>query len=316
MCTTTPVLAYADFTRPFKLHTDASVLGLGTVLYQLHKSVGKVSNYASRFLNQSETKYFVHKIEFLCLKWAITEQFQEYLYRNNSDVYTDNNPLTYVLTTAKLDVVGHRWVTSLANYNFHLHYQSGRSNVEADALSRINWGKNDQTFPAEAIKAFVTAVVTGQGKDYIESIPCSHQAIESFTPPAPDDAQEVCKSLTMPKLHSSSDRSSSLDPLCNPNCMNTLDWLMVQAEDPVIHDTITWYGTKELHKSKDTDSPEMKQFLQQRGKLIMRNAILYHKNDTKDSECPDCNTMQLVLPTILRLQALKGCHDDLGHLGI
>ena len=26
--------------------------------------------------------------------------------------------------------------------------------------------------------------------------------------------------------------------------------------------------------------------------------------------------MQLVLPTTLRIQALKGCHDDLGHLGI
>ena len=26
--------------------------------------------------------------------------------------------------------------------------------------------------------------------------------------------------------------------------------------------------------------------------------------------------MQLVLPTALRLKALKGCHDDLRHLGI
>ena len=48
----------------------------------------------------------------------------------------------------------------------------------------------------------------------------------------------------------------------------------------------------------------------------MRNGILYHKNDTKESECPNQNTMQLVLPTVLRLQALKGCHNDLGHLGI
>ena len=48
----------------------------------------------------------------------------------------------------------------------------------------------------------------------------------------------------------------------------------------------------------------------------MRNGILYHKNDTKESEHPNWNTMQLVLPTTLRLQALKGCHDDLGHLGI
>ena len=92
--------------------------------------------------------------------------------------------------------------------------------------------------------------------------------------------------------------------------------MRVQAKDPVIHDLIQWYGTKELHKGKDTDSPEMKQILWQRGKLIRRNGILYHKNGTKESECPNQNTMQLVLPTALRLQALKGCHDDLGHLGI
>ena len=60
----------------------------------------------------------------------------------------------------------------------------------------------------------------------------------------------------------------------------------------------------------------MKQFLYQRGKLVIRNGILYCKNDTKEAECPDWNTMQLVLLTTLRLQALKGCHDDLGHLGI
>ena len=60
----------------------------------------------------------------------------------------------------------------------------------------------------------------------------------------------------------------------------------------------------------------MKQFLWQRSKLIMRNGILYHKNDTKESDCPDQNTMQLVLSTTLRLQGLKACHDDLGHVGI
>ena len=43
----------------------------------------------------------------------------------------------------------------------------------------------------------------------------------------------------------------------------------------------------------------------------MRNGILYSKNDTKESKCPDQNIMQLVLPSTLRLQALKGCHDDL-----
>ena len=88
MCTNTPVLAYADFTKPYKLHTYASVLGLGVVLYQLHESVEKLISYASRSLTQSETKYPVHKLEFLCLKWAITEQFNEFLYQNTFDVYT------------------------------------------------------------------------------------------------------------------------------------------------------------------------------------------------------------------------------------
>ena len=81
LCTTTPILAYADFGKPFKLHIDASVLGLGAVLYQVHDGVEKVISYASRSLTKSETKYPVHKLEFLCLKWAITEQFHEYLYK-------------------------------------------------------------------------------------------------------------------------------------------------------------------------------------------------------------------------------------------
>ena len=86
------------------------MLGLGAVLYQVHKGVEKVISYISRSLTQSETKYPVHKLEFLCLKWAITEQFHKYIYGNTFNVYTDDNPLMYVVTTAKLDAMEHRWV--------------------------------------------------------------------------------------------------------------------------------------------------------------------------------------------------------------
>ena len=160
--TTTSILAYADFGTPFKLHTDASVLALRAVLYQVQDGVEKVISYASRSLIRSEAKYPVHKLEFLCLKWAVTEQFHAYLYGNTFDVYIDNNPLTYVLTTAKLDAMGHRWIAGLANYNFHLHYKSGKSNVEADALSRIDWEKCDETIQADSIQVIVTAAITGQ----------------------------------------------------------------------------------------------------------------------------------------------------------
>ena len=49
---------------------------------------------------------------------------------------TDNNPLTYVLTSAKLDAKGQRWIASLSGYNFSIKYRSGKKNFDADGLSR------------------------------------------------------------------------------------------------------------------------------------------------------------------------------------
>ena len=133
-------MAYANYQKPFKLHTDASENGLGAILYQKQDSdTERVIAYASRTLSKSERNYDTHKLEFLALKWSITEIFHEYLYGRHFEVYTDNNLLTYILTTVKLDATGQRWVASLANYNFKIFYKSRKLNVEADALSYIPW---------------------------------------------------------------------------------------------------------------------------------------------------------------------------------
>ena len=122
--------------------------------------------------------------------------------------------------TTKLDAMGHRWIAGLANYNFHVHYKSGKSNKEADALSRIDWEKDDKTIPADSIQAIVTAALTGQGNDYIETIPCSPQTIESLTP---NNVQVVCKSITTSEIESNSDSYSCLDPSWNLKCMTLSD---------------------------------------------------------------------------------------------
>ena len=77
-----------DYSKPFILHTDACNLGLGAVLYQTDEdSLDRVIAYASRTLSKSERNYPAYKLEFLALKWAITDKFHEYLYGGNFDVY-------------------------------------------------------------------------------------------------------------------------------------------------------------------------------------------------------------------------------------
>ena len=76
----------------------------------------------SRNLSKSEKRYHIPKLEILALKWSVCERFHEYLYGGKFQVYTDNNPLTYILSTAKLDATGQWWVASLANYDFTIQY--------------------------------------------------------------------------------------------------------------------------------------------------------------------------------------------------
>ena len=107
VCSETPVLAYADYTKPFNMHTDASEHGLGAVLYQdQDNGTTRVIAFASRNLSNAETRYHSSKLEFLALKWSICDRFHEYLYGAHFKVFTDNNPLMYVLSTAKLDATG------------------------------------------------------------------------------------------------------------------------------------------------------------------------------------------------------------------
>ncbi|XP_055957860.1 retrovirus-related Pol polyprotein from transposon opus isoform X1 [Patella vulgata] len=166
-----PVLAYADFTQPFILHTDASGVGLGAVLYQKQDGFERVIAYASRSLTKAEKNYPAHKLEYLALKWAVTDKFHQYLFNNNFTVFTDNNPLTYILTTAKLDATGHRWLAALSNYNFSIKYRAGRKNMDADALSRMT--ENDYQEVSPDVMEAIRNSDTDEG--YIQTVSMSHQ---------------------------------------------------------------------------------------------------------------------------------------------
>ena len=158
-CLQVPVLAFPDFNKPFLLETDASGRGLGAVLSQ-KQADGRYHPiaYASCVMNETEQRYHSNKQEFLTLKWVVMEQFHEYLspYRKNRNefvVRTDNNPLTYIFSSANLDAAGQRWVARLASYNFSLEYQKGKDNMVADFLSWMS-----ERLPEEEVQEYLNKI--------------------------------------------------------------------------------------------------------------------------------------------------------------
>ncbi len=177
-----PVLAFADPSKPYILHVDASLDGLGAVLNQEYPEGLRPIAFASRKLSQSERNYPIHQLEFLAMKWAIVDKFHDYLYGAKFTVRTDNNPLTYVLTTAKLNATGHRWLAALTTHDFDVEYKPGRSNVDAHLLSRNAQGSQDEweKVPASGVKTLCQQFGVSRKEDasrFIDQLGASPDAI-------------------------------------------------------------------------------------------------------------------------------------------
>ena len=293
MCISTPILAYPDYQLSFALHTDSSTDGLGAVLYQKQDGKMRVIAYASRSVSKAESNYPAHKLEFLALKWAVCEKFHEYLYGSKSfEVFTDNNPLTYVLTSAKLDACGQRWVAKLVNYNFSIRYKCGVSNTEADVLSRIKWPEalsdnvdiKNGCMDTHVINAILTGAVTKSS--LIESVSCSAKVIPT-----------------------------ELDK--DTGKLSDINWTKEHRLDPNLGVIIRLIESGQLTKRKlqGKDSSEIKSFLRNKKSLKLVKDVLYRKSYS-DNSTSKKTLWQLVVPKLFRERALLGCHDDVGHQGI
>lgn len=288
LLTSPPVLAYPDFNLPFTLHTDASDKGLGAVLYQSQNGKLRVIGYGSRTLTQAERNYHLHsgKLEFLALKWAVCEKFRDYLYyAPYFTVYTDNNPLTYVMSTAKLNAVGHRWVGELSDFRFDIRYRPGKTNIDADTLSRLPLDiekyvcECTETFSDEAVRATWDGSQVAQQRDVAW--------VAALNTTAPDS----------PQVSPSNLRSISHS-----------DLRKAQREDPAISQVIMLKEsqTKLTDEVRKTVNGAAQKLLHEWTKLFLENDILYRK--TKDRK-------QLVLPAKYKRLALKQLHDEMGHVG-
>ena len=165
-CMSSPVLAFANYMKYFLLKMDASKEGLGVVISQKQADGHfQLVAYGSWALTAHEKNYYSTKLVFLALKWAIMEHFKEYLLYQPFLVKTDNNPLTYIMTTPNWDATGHRWVGALAKFNFWLEYQKGWDNIVAEALSQITTHLDPEAIQAIIDGATLGASQRAEGED-------------------------------------------------------------------------------------------------------------------------------------------------------
>lgn len=322
--TSSPVLGFADPRLPYILHTDASTSGLGAALYQEQEGQMRVIAFASRGLSRSEARYPAHKLEFLALKWAVTEKFHDYLYGAPFSVITDNNPLTYILTSAKLDATSYRWLAALSTFSFDIKYRSGKQNMDADGLSRRPHGTLEDDIDSR------------EESDRIQQFTSHHlsppENVKLFTQ---DAIRAVCDRHTLQRNGDTEEdkfklilvESLALEPEAVPDCfdqegvsdgqitlprMSNVDLVKQQKEDPVIGRVIALIESGNTFPTNlKYESPDLQLILRQWNHLELKHGILHRRRlDGKEV------SYQLVLPEKLRSRVLESLHDEMGHMGI
>ncbi|KAL1254368.1 hypothetical protein QQF64_016597 [Cirrhinus molitorella] len=315
--TSAPILAFANPQLPYVLHTDACREGLGAALYQEQEGKLRVIAYASRGLSKSERNYPTHKLEYLALKWAVCEKFSDYLYGTEFTVLTDNNPLTYVLTTAKLDAAGHRWLAQLSTYRFNIKYRAGSVNKDADGLSRRpqNPPEEDDAFLEEEraiadLKRRLCEETEVISTETLSALSDRHSAVKLSSEVSDAPEFVLAESLA---LNASSVPESFVCPGYDtlPG-MNHDDWYRAQREDSSLKRIVSFMEQDHKPNFRQTklEPLEVRLLLREWNRLELQDGVLYRKWATHGSVLH-----QIVLPKQYRERALKGVHDEVGHLG-
>ena len=297
-CMTAPVLVFTDFRKPFWLETDASREGLGAVLFQESddRQYHPVA-FASRELKGGEPKYHSSKLEFLALKWAVMEQFCEYLQYQPFTIQTDNNPLTYILTTPNLDALGHRWVAALAGYNMKLEYLKGSDNKIADTMSRLPPEKLNEEAVAELLDYGCMSHKRRTEMANINVIEESERV----------DQEVIVRNTQIVKQHRNF-----------RNLANT-DWVEAQRRDPVIPTVINWIkrprGDKRTlaeYLTRVASEYEKHFYAACQKEFTVQDNLLYLQATPTNSQ----DSMPVfVVPTNDRQAAIDGCHHSTRHQG-
>lgn len=134
-----PTLTLPDFTKPFEVTTDASILVVGAVLSQESRPLAFFSKKLTPRLSASST--------YVCELYALTEsikRWRQYLLGSTFKIFTDHKRIKCLMTQTIQTPEQQKWLTKLVGFNYEIHYKPGKENVVADALSRIDEPPNEE----------------------------------------------------------------------------------------------------------------------------------------------------------------------------
>ena len=131
-----PILSSPDWEREFHVTLDASGWCLGAILWQEAEQKQECPvYYASRQMSTAEKKYTTTEREALAVVYA-RKKFRHYLLGYRVIFHTDHDSLKYLVNKPDLSGRIARWILLLQEFNYEVQVKSGKSNSNADYLSR------------------------------------------------------------------------------------------------------------------------------------------------------------------------------------
>ncbi|KAA0041543.1 Transposon Tf2-6 polyprotein [Cucumis melo var. makuwa] len=130
--TTTPVLALPDWSLPFVLETNASGIGLGTMLSQ---NGHPIAFFSQKLSLRAHTKS-IYEIELMAVV-LVEQKWRHYLLGQKFTIISDQKALKFLLEQREVQPQFQKWLTKLLGYDFEILYQPGLQNKAADALSKL-----------------------------------------------------------------------------------------------------------------------------------------------------------------------------------